>query len=116
MRRSFETFAGVLLCVALAWGGAELADWAGLPVPGAVLGMAAYVLLLGSGRGDWSLRGADLLTRLIGAMIVPALVGLALFGRELLPALGPLALVLFGSTAVTALATAALFRLAGGRG
>ena len=115
VRRSFETLAGISLCVALAWGGALLANWAGLPVPGAVLGMAVYVLLLASGRGDWSLGGADLLNRLIGAMIVPALVGLGAFGRELLPALGPLAVVLVGSTVVTAVVTAGLFRLAGGR-
>ena len=116
MRAAFELIAGLLLLAGLAAAGDAVATRAGLAIPGVVLGLGAYLLLLASGRGGWSLRAADLLTGLIGAMIVPALVGLALFAEILVPALGRVAVVLVASTLVTALATAALFRLAGGRG
>lgn len=116
MRRIVETVAGIVLIVALAWAGGRVVAWAGLPVPGVILGLLAYIALLASGRMAWSLRAADLFTGLIGALIVPALVGLALFAEVLMPALGRVALVLVLSTALTALAAAACFRLAGGRG
>ncbi len=110
------TVAGLALIGGLAVGGNWVAARVGGGVPGPVLGMAAYLLLLATGRADWSLRGADLLTGLIGAMIVPALVGLAAFGAVLAPVWWRVAVVLVLSTGLTALAAAGLFRWAGGRG
>ena len=115
-RGAAEGLAGAGLIGALAVGGGWLAARTGNVVPGPVLGMGAYLALLATRRADWSLRGADLLTGLIGAMIVPALVGLVEFVPDIAPVWPRVAAVLVISTAVTALAAAALFRLAGGRG
>jgi holin-like protein len=107
---------GVLLCVGLALTGDALAAALRLPVPGAVLGLIIYLALLLVGRGiGWSRRGAALLLRWIGAMVVPALVSLAIAADGLAPVLLPLALVMLASTLLTALATALIYRLAGGR-
>jgi holin-like protein len=112
-----RTLPGVLLCCALAMAGTALAGWLRLPLPGAVLGLLAYLGWLISGRGiGWSRPGAELLLRWIGALIVPALVGLTAYAGVLAGAAWPLLGVLVTSTLVTALATAAFFRLAGGRG
>ncbi len=108
--------AGLALILALAAAGGWVAARGGGAVPGPVLGMGAYLLLLATGRAGWSLRAADLLTGLIGAMIVPALVGLAAFGAALAPMWGRAVLVLVLSTGSTALAAAGLFRLSGGKG
>jgi holin-like protein len=108
---------GVLLCSALAVAGNALVGRAHLPVPGAVLGLLAYLGWLTVGRGiGWSRPGAALLLRWIGALIVPALVGLTAYAGVLAGAAMPLLVVLVASTLVTALATAVIFRLAGGRG
>ncbi len=107
---------GILLCAGLAMSGEALVTRLGLPVPGAVLGLLAYLIWLLAGRGiGWSRPGAALLLRWIGALIVPALVSLALSADRIAGVLLPLALVLLGSTLITALATAAIYRLAGGR-
>ncbi len=117
MRAIVEILPGVGLCVVLALTGDVLAVRAGLAVPGAVLGLLVYVLWLASGRAiGWSRPGAALLLRWIGAMLVPALVGLQAYAARLAGALLPLALLLLVTTLVTALATALCFRLAGGRG
>lgn len=107
---------GVVLCVALAMAGEALVAWLALPLPGAVLGLLGFlVLLLGDRAIAWSRPGAALMLRWIGAMVVPALVSLALVADRLAGALLPLVLVMVASTLVTALATAGLYRLAGGR-
>ncbi len=112
-----HTLAGVLLCVALALGGEALVAALRLPVPGAILGLVVYLGWLSVGRGiGWSRRGAALLIRWIGAMIVPALVGLQAYAGNLAGAALPLALLLVVTTLLTALATALLYRAAGGRG
>jgi len=112
-----RTLPGVLLCCALAMAGDALTAWLRLPVPGAVLGLLAYLFWLISGRGiGWSLSGAALLLRWIGALIVPALVGLTASAAVLAGAAVPLLVVLVATTLVTALATALIFRLFGGRG
>ena len=117
MRIIAEMAPGVLLCVALATAGDALAGWLRLPVPGAILGLVAYLSWLTLGRGiGWSQRGAALLVRWIGAMIVPALVGLQAWAGVLAGGALPLALLLIVTTLLTALATALLYRLAGGRG
>ena len=108
---------GVLLCCVLATAGNALAGWLHLPVPGAVLGLLAYLGWLISGRCiAWSVPGAALLLRWIGALIVPALVGLTAYAGVLAGAAVPLLVVLIATTLVTALATAMIFRFAGGRG
>lgn len=107
---------GLVLLVLLALAGNALQDATGLMVPGPILGLIAYLALLATGRFDWTLPAAGWVTGLIGAMIVPPLVGIALFGEVLVPAAGSLALLLVATTAGTAVVTALLFRLAGGRG
>ena len=107
---------GLALLVLLALGGAAVREAAGLPLPGSILGLLVYLLLLATGRFDWTLRAATAVTGLIGALIVPPLVGLALFSGTLLPAIWELSLLLVVTTGVTAVATAVLFRLVGGRG
>lgn len=108
---------GVLLCCALALAGGWLAGRAGVPVPGAVIGLGLYLVWLALGRGiGWSEAGARFLLRWLGAMVVPALVGVAgVAGTLGADALKVLALLVV-TTLVTALATALIYRAAGGRG
>ena len=102
---------GVLLCMGLAVAGDMAAQRLALPVPGAVLGLLAYLGWLLSGRGiAWSRPGGALLLRWIGAFIVPALVGLTAYAGVLAGAALPLAAILVTTTVVTALATALIFR------
>ena len=116
MRVGLEMLPGVLLCVGLALAGDAVAARLGLAVPGPVLGLLAYLLWLFAGAGiGWSRAGAALLLRWIGALIVPALVSLALAADRIAPVLLPLAGVMLVSTLVTAVATAVIYRLAGGR-
>ncbi|WP_426167654.1 CidA/LrgA family protein [Sandarakinorhabdus sp. DWP1-3-1] len=117
MRNSIEIGAGALLCIALAMAGDALVAALRLPVPGAIIGLVVYLGWLTIGRGiGWSRRGAALLIRWIGAMIVPALVGLQAYAGALAGTALPLALLLVVTTLLTALATALLYRAAGGRG
>ena len=111
-----QTLFGVTFCCALALAGDWLAARAGLPIPGAVLGLAVYLAWLAWGRGiGWSRPGAMLLVRWIGAMIVPALVGLQGYFGVLAGSAVPLLLLLVATTLVTGAATAFFYRLAGGR-
>ncbi|KPF78205.1 hypothetical protein IP88_04635 [alpha proteobacterium AAP81b] len=107
---------GVALCIALAEAGRWLAAALALPVPGAVIGLAAYLaLLLTLGeRLAWSRDGGRLLLRWLGALLVPALVGLGARAMLIADAALPLVLLLVTTTLVTAVATALLYRLAGG--
>lgn len=108
---------GAALCCGLALAGDWLATRFGTPMPGAVLGLVVYLGWLASGRAiAWSRPGAMLLVRWIGAMIVPALVGLQAYATMLAGEAVPLALLLVTTTLVTAVATALMYRLAGGRG
>ncbi len=105
---------GIGLCIALALAGEALAARLALPLPGAVIGLGAYLALLAL-PGDWfgwSRAGAALLVRWLGAMLVPALLGLnfALLAGSALP----LALLLVVTTLVTGVATALLYARAGG--
>ena len=115
VRSLWENLPGVLLCCGLAVAGTWLSDRLHLPVPGAILGLVVYLIWLVDGRGiGWSVAGATLLLRWLGAMIVPALVGLGAYMALLAGALLPLLAVLLVSTLLTALATALIYRLAGG--
>jgi holin-like protein len=107
---------GVALCCAFAVAGDWVAQWLGVPVPGAVWGMLVYGAWLLSGRGiGWSLAGASLLLRWLGAMVVPALVGLTAYAGVLAGVVPQVAVLLVVTTLVTAVTTAVLYRLAGGR-
>lgn len=107
---------GVALCIALAVIGDGAARALNLPLPGAVIGLLAYLAWLGLSRNiAWAAPGAGMLLRWLGAMVVPALVsvgGALPAGRALLPVLALLVI----TTLATALATAVIYRLAGGRG
>lgn len=117
MRAIIEMAPGVLLCCGLMMVGSAVARWAGLPMPGAALGLLVYLGWLLTGRGiAWSRPGAALLLRWLGAMVVPALVGLQVHAGVLGGATLAVAGILVVTTLVTALATAALYRLMGGRG
>lgn len=109
---------GLALCIALAMAGNALAERLALPVPGAVIGLAAYLglLLIPGDRLGWSRSGGQLLLRWLGAMLVPALLGLGARMMLLADAAVPLAVLLVTTTLVTGVATAWLYRLAGGRG
>lgn len=108
---------GIGVCILLAALGEAVARISGLPVPGAVIGMLGYAAWLASGRRvGWTRPGAWFLLRWLGALIVPPLVVLPAMVMtmtgEVAAALG---LVLLVTTLVTALATAAIYRLMGGR-
>lgn len=106
---------GVLLCVALAGAGDWLVARAGLPLPGAALGLIVLLLWLANGRGiGWSRAGSVLLARWIGATLVPVLVGLTAWAGLLAGALAPLALLLVVTTLLTGLATALIYRALAG--
>ncbi|MDO9490132.1 MAG: CidA/LrgA family protein [Sphingomonadaceae bacterium] len=83
----------------------------GIAVPGSILGLAVYLGLLAlwpAFRG-WTLPAAQLLTRFLGALIVPAAVGLAAFAPFLAEVAPRLMLVIVVSTLVTGLTTALIF-------
>lgn len=116
MRSVMAMVPGVLLCCALAAAGEAVVAWARLPVPGAVLGMLVYTGWLMTGRGiDWSRPGAALLLRWLGAMVVPALVGLSAYAGTLAKVGVQVLMLLVVTTLVTAVATAVIYRVAGGR-
>jgi len=103
--------AGFAVLVALSIGGDAAARVFALPVPGPVIGLGAYLLLLAAvpGAEAATAPAARALLRLLGALIVPAAVGLAAFGPFVADAAPELALVLVASTLVTGLTTALLY-------
>jgi putative effector of murein hydrolase LrgA (UPF0299 family) len=105
------TAAGLAMLGLLSLIGDLLAALAGVAVPGAIVGLALYLLLmtLSPGFAAWTLPAARLLTRLLGALIVPAAVGLAGFAAYVADFAPQLALVLVVSTLVTGLTTALLY-------
>jgi len=107
--------AGLLLLVVLSLAGQWLAVGTAVPLSGPIIGLLAYAaVLLGTRLLDWSLPAARCVAALIGALLVPPLVGVALYGAVAAAGGLRLAAVLVLSTGVTALATAGLFRLCGG--
>src|SRR5690606_39165094 len=80
--------------------------YAGLPGP--VLGLAVYVALMAAmpGFARATQAGAELLLKILGVLITPAAVGLALHRNELASELGRLVLVIVLSTVVTDVVTA----------
>jgi len=116
VHKTIEFIGGLAVLAALSSGGALIAGHTGIAVPGPVLGMLVYTgLLLGTTWLDWTLGAARLVASLIGALLVAPLVGVALFGDVAARGGVRLAVLLVVSTALTALATAWLFRAAGGK-
>ena len=116
MRPAIKYTAGLALLAGVAAGGNWLAARAGLPLPGPVLGMLGYgAVLLTTPWLDWSLGAARWVAGLIGALLVPPLVGVVLYQADAAAGGLRLAAVLVVGTGLTALATAWLFRLCGGR-
>lgn len=105
--------AGLLVLALFSAAGSVAARASGITVPGPVLGMAAYLalLLLAPRVFAWTLKSARLMTSILGALIVPAAVGLAGFASELKADALALAVTLVVSTLATGIATAMLFRL-----
>ena len=110
-RNGWTVAAGFAVLVVLSLGGDLVAATLGIGVPGPILGLGVYLLLLGfwPAFGELTLPAARLLTRFLGALIVPAAVGLAAFAPFIAEAAPPLALVLVVSTIVTGLTTALLY-------
>lgn len=83
----------------------------GIAVPGPILGLAAYLglLALSPAFRSWTLPAARLLTRFLGALIVPAAVSLAAFAPFLAEVAPQLILVIVVSTLVTGLTTALIY-------
>ena len=105
------TAAGFVALVLLSLLGDLAAALLALDVPGPILGLGLYLLLLAlwPAFGEWTLPAARLLTRFLGALIVPAAVGLAAFTPFIAGAAPSLALVLVVSTLVTGVTTALLY-------
>lgn len=83
----------------------------GIAVPGPIVGLAVYLALLALWPAfrNWTLPAARLLTRFLGALIVPAAVGLAAFAPFVAEVAPQLVLVIVVSTLVTGLTTALLY-------
>ena len=77
MRRIAEFLGGLALVAGLAALGSAASAGLQLPVPGPVLGLLAYIALLSLGVFPASADAARWLSGLIGALIVPPLVGIA---------------------------------------
>lgn len=104
---------GLLILALLSAAGGVAVRASGIAVPGPVLGMMVYLVLLQLAPRlfAWTLESARLMTSILGALIVPPAVGLAGFASELEADALALAVTLIVSTLATGIATAALFRL-----
>lgn len=112
MKRGWGALAaGFAVLVLLSLAGDLAAALLGISVPGPILGLAVYLLLLAvwPAFGAWTLPAARLLTRFLGALIVPAAVGLAAFAPFVAGVAPQLALVIVVSTLVTGITTALLY-------
>ncbi|MBV8973080.1 MAG: CidA/LrgA family protein [Sphingomonadaceae bacterium] len=110
MRRTAGFIASIVLLFLLARiGDAAVAAFA-LPVPGAGVGLAAYLVLLATGLGEGSIPAARGLAGLLGALIVPPLVGVATFAPVLAAGGWRLAAALVAGVVVTGVVTAATVR------
>lgn len=112
---------GLLALAGLALLGQLASTWLGflgLGLPGPVLGLAAYVGLMAASPAfaRAAQPGAELLLKLLGVLITPAAVGLALHRGELAGEAGRLALVILASTLITGLATAFAYKALRKRG
>ncbi len=111
MRRTAEFLAGLALLAGLSAGGTATAAALRLPVPGPVLGLLGYIALLSFRLFPASLTAARWLSGLLGALIVPPLIGIVLFAPVLAAGGWRLAVALVGGCLMTGLVTAATFQL-----
>ncbi len=112
MRRTAEFIAAVALLAGLSTGGTALATTLDVPVPGPVIGLVAYILLLSLGYFPGSVVAARWLAGLLGGLIVPPLIGVAVFAPVLAAGGWRLAAALVAGVLVTGVVTALTFRLA----
>ena len=110
LRSAVSTLPGLAALASLTLLGQWASRYAGLPGP--VLGLAAYVALMAAfpGFARATQAGAELLLKILGVLITPAAVGLALHRDELVSEAGRLALIIVLSTVVTGLATAYAYK------
>ncbi|MFC3712261.1 CidA/LrgA family protein [Sphingoaurantiacus capsulatus] len=103
--------AGFAALILLWMAGEIIAALADIDVPGSIIGLGAYLLLmkLSPAFASWTLPAARLFTRFLGALIVPAAVGLAAFAPFLIEVAPRLILVLVISTVFTGVTTALLY-------
>jgi len=102
---------GLVVLILLSLAGDLAVAMLGIAVPGPIVGLAAYLALLALWPAfrSWTLTAARLLTRFLGALIVPAAVGLAAFAPFVAEVAPQLVLVIVVSTLVTGLTTALLY-------
>lgn len=110
MRRTAEFIASLALLAGLNTAGYALAAVLTLPVPGPIIGLSAYILLLSLGLFPGSKVAARWLAGLLGALIVPPLVGVGAFAPVLAAGGWRLAFALIAGTLITGVVTAATFR------
>ena len=114
IQRSTRLLLSALPGLAALAGLALLGQWASgaAGLPGPVLGLAAYVALMAASPAfaRATQAGAELLLKLLGLLITPAAVGLALYRHELAGEAWRLALVLLASTTVTGVVTAYAYK------
>lgn len=111
MRAFRQYLPGLALCLALSLAGEALVRALALPFAGPVLGLIVYGLWLAKGRNTgWSRPGALLLTRWLGAFLVPVLIGLSLHLGTLASVWAALAALMVITTIATGIVTALLFR------
>ena len=115
MRRTVEFLVGLVLLAALSTAGTAVATALTLPVPGPVLGLLVYILLLSFGVFPASAAAARWLSGLLGALIVPPLVGIVAFGPILAAGGWRLAAALTAGCLVTGVVAAATFQMANRR-
>ena len=110
LRSMVSTLPGLAALAGLALLGQWASGFAGLPGP--VLGLAAYVALMAAvpGFARATQAGAELLLKILGALITPAAVGLALHRNELASEAGRLALIIVLSTVITGVVTAYAYK------
>ncbi|MEX6725864.1 CidA/LrgA family protein [Parapedomonas caeni] len=111
--RSLKLGLGLALLVGLAGAGEWASHRLPLGLPGAILGLLAYLALLAASPRihAWTGEAAERLLKVLGILITPAAVGLATHTDAMASELGRIVIVLVVSTLATGLATWATFRL-----
>jgi holin-like protein len=105
---------GMALLIGLSLAGTTVAQFVHLAIPGPVLGLCALLLLLAMipKLENAMAPACDFITRHLGLFIIPSAVGLGLYQNTLKDAPFTLLLVLTGSTLITGLVAALLWRRA----
>ncbi len=115
MRRTVEFIATLAFLTGLSAAGTAVAAALALPVPGPILGLIVYIVILSLGYLPESVVAARWLAGLLGALIVPPLVAVAAFSPVLAAGGWRLALALVAGALVTGVVTALSFHFAASR-